>query len=189
MEVGELPITLLYNMDYTLNVSATNCAGHSDVLSITDIFVGTAMHNCLIIVGYMLWYVHNNYYITPSTDIYAANCSAPIITNPGVVVKPYNSTVEGTALYFKCDSGFLPNERRVAVCQSNGQWSIEISSKHRFMTLYYVMSYANPCMLDITCEQDIRYEVNQTLLTVTEREPLWNCEYVNEYTCMQPLLL
>ena len=64
--------------------------------------------------------------------MHAANCSAPIITNAaGLVVEPYNSTVEGAVLYFNCDinMGFVPNERRTAVCQSNGQWSPDISSK------------------------------------------------------------
>ena len=63
-------------------------------------------------------------------NIYAANCSAPIITNAGLVVEPYNNTVEGTAIYFNCDDGFVPNERRMAVCQSNGHWSPEISCKY-----------------------------------------------------------
>lgn len=60
---------------------------------------------------------------------FAANCSAPVITNPGVIVEPYNSTTEGSVVYLNCDSGFAPSERRMAVCQSNGQWSIKISSK------------------------------------------------------------
>lgn len=69
-----------------------------------------------------------------SYTFYVANCSAPIITNAGVIVEPYNNTVEGAVIYLNCVDGFAPSERRMAVCQSNGRWSLEISSK--YMTLY-----------------------------------------------------
>ena len=51
----------------------------------------------------------NNYY--NYLQIFAANCSAPITTNVGVVIEPYNNTVEGAVIYFNCDDGFIPNER------------------------------------------------------------------------------
>ena len=61
--------------------------------------------------------------------VYLANCSAPIL-NTGVIAEPYNDTTEGAVVYFNCVHGFAPNERRMAVCQHNGHWSPEISSKH-----------------------------------------------------------
>ena len=41
MEDQKTSITLSYNMDYTLDVMARNCAGHSEVSSISDIFLGS----------------------------------------------------------------------------------------------------------------------------------------------------
>ena len=44
MEDRKASITLSYNTGYTLGVMATNCAGHSEVNSIMDIFLGS-YHN------------------------------------------------------------------------------------------------------------------------------------------------
>ena len=56
----------------------------------------------------------------------AANCSAPAVSR-GVIVEPYNSTVEGAVVYFNCDDNFVQTtetpQRIAAVCQSDGQWS------------------------------------------------------------------
>ena len=40
MEDQKVSITLSYNTDYTLDVMAVNCAGHSEVSRVSDIFLG-----------------------------------------------------------------------------------------------------------------------------------------------------
>ena len=76
---------------------------------------------------------------------FAANCSAPITTNAGVVIEPYNNTVEGAVIYFNCDDGFIPNKRRMAVCQSNGQWIPKISSRPGTELDSVAIIYMLPC--------------------------------------------
>ena len=58
---------------------------------------------------------------------FSVNCSIPRSAQ-GVVIEPYNSTTEGSVIFYSCDVGFFPNnERQSAVCQSNGMWSESIS--------------------------------------------------------------
>ena len=45
MEDQKVSITLSYNTDYTLDVMAVNCAGHSEVSRVSDIFLGIHVYN------------------------------------------------------------------------------------------------------------------------------------------------
>ena len=57
---------------------------------------------------------------------FSVNCSTPQFAQ-GVIIEPYNSTTEGSVIFYSCDVGFFPNESQSAVCQSNGVWSEPIS--------------------------------------------------------------
>lgn len=55
VEDNEASIILTYNTDYTLAVMSANCAGHGEVSSTLDIFLGRS-HVCM-------WYRIKNVYI------------------------------------------------------------------------------------------------------------------------------
>ena len=51
VEVGRASITLSYNTNYTLDVVATNCAGRSIGISVTDIIIGMYAVSSKIVHG------------------------------------------------------------------------------------------------------------------------------------------
>ena len=116
-------VTLSYNTNYTLDITAKNCAGHSSQRAmVQDIFIGML---CIIL---LYTYMHAKPLLWTATIINTANCSTPVLTS-GVTIEPYNSTIEGAIIYFSCKNGLFPNERRMAVCGDNGQWSTNLSSE------------------------------------------------------------
>ena len=50
------------------------------------------------------------------------NCSDPTIPGNGSI-DPYQNTTAGAEIFFKCDPGFIPAVRMVAVCGADGRWS------------------------------------------------------------------
>ena len=49
------------------------------------------------------------------------NCGVPS-SAAGVIVDPYESTIEGSMITYHCDDGLVPNRTITATCMSNGQW-------------------------------------------------------------------
>ena len=50
------------------------------------------------------------------------NCSDP--TSPGNgSIGTYQNTTEGAEIFFRCNPGFVPPGRMIAVCASDGRWS------------------------------------------------------------------
>lgn len=82
--------------------------------------------------------------------------------NPGVKAEPYNDTVEGAVIYLSCDYGYIPYERRMAVCQHNGYWDPEISSKDYNRVRLFV------CFLLISHKQSVRFVMKHKICSVSK---------------------
>ena len=54
--------------------------------------------------------------------ILPVSCGRPITPGNGSI-DTYQSTLEGTEIFFKCNSGFVPAERTRALCTSDGRWN------------------------------------------------------------------
>ena len=51
-----------------------------------------------------------------------ANCGVPTPPGNGGIVN-YTSTLEGSVVFYQCNSGFGPLGEMSAVCAANGSWS------------------------------------------------------------------
>jgi len=50
------------------------------------------------------------------------NCSEP--TTPGNgFIEPYQNTTEGAEIFFRCNSGFVPNTTMMATCGADERWN------------------------------------------------------------------
>lgn len=122
-------IILSYNVNYTISVTAVNCAGGGPPSALTVIigdncsvfYWPTCIYFCKV-QQYMCMQVLLGMTI-PFICIFAVNCSAPP-TARGVILEPYNSTIEGEMIYFYCCRN---SEKRTITCQSDGRWSTELS--------------------------------------------------------------
>ena len=50
------------------------------------------------------------------------NCSDPTLPTDGSI-DPYQNTTEGSEIFFRCNSMFVPSTRMTATCTSNGMWT------------------------------------------------------------------
>ena len=55
----------------------------------------------------------------------AANCSDPIAPGNGVI-EPFQNTLEGAEIFFRCNPGFVPAGRMRALCASDGRWNPDL---------------------------------------------------------------
>ena len=105
--------TTVYNLEYRVNITATNCIGSISVLYTFTIGAWIVCVHVFRFQNYILSFLNC-----------VANCSSPS-TASGVVIEPYSNTTEGAMIYHNCDfeQCLLPNERLMAVCGSDGRWS------------------------------------------------------------------
>ncbi len=98
-------VTAQYNVDYTVSVVATNCAGNST----------TAEYNFTIGES-TLSKQHTT--LTPS---YAGNC--PVLTNPmNGAFGPTTSRLSGSMVTIQCDAGYVSAVTMVT-CEGTLMWS------------------------------------------------------------------
>ena len=60
-------------------------------------------------------FLHNT--VTMCTE-----CQLPVLSHLDIDNESVNSTVVGTELHFKCQSGFIAKSLRPSVCSSDGVW-------------------------------------------------------------------
>ena len=51
----------------------------------------------------------------------SVSCGTPSFSN-GVTVEPFSSTTVGSEIVYECQSGRLPEGRRISVCGEDGRW-------------------------------------------------------------------
>ena len=96
-------MTAQYNVDYTVSIVATNCAGNSI----------TADYNFRI-GEYYLYFGH-------SVDSLSGNC--PVLTNlMNGAFGPTTSSLPGSAVTIQCDAGYVSPVTMVT-CESTLMWS------------------------------------------------------------------
>ncbi len=106
--VTSTTITINYNTDYTITITASNCVGNgitSDVLSVN---IGEFNNQILLT---LLKYINNT----------VVNCSDPSPV-AGVTFSSFSDTTEGANISFNCEPGLEPQREDVSVCFSNGSW-------------------------------------------------------------------
>ena len=105
--VNMLNLTVPYNINFSVIITAMSCStfvlietfkiGNCDQSSLTIAYLTRLICHCLV------------------------NCSTPISAN-GVVIESYNSTTEGSMIYYRCKQDLLPNDRIRSVCSGNQKW-------------------------------------------------------------------
>ena len=150
-------LRLPYNLNHTVSVTATNCAGSGTPIELSTLNIGESIEiNRILIHGLLN----------------AVNCSIPS-ANSGIAFEPYSDTTEGAMIYFHCDEEFsLPThrERRVAVCGSDGKWSPQLQGENlhihtlvEFMCLHTFDIEAMDCTLPLTTENLDKSEHAETI--------------------------
>ena len=110
-------IILLYNTNYIIHVAAVNCAGSSLSAILESIAIGRVYRSTNNL---------NDEVLLLMVCIFSVNCSIPRFVQE-IVIEPYNSTTEGSIIFYSCDVGLFPNETQSVVCQRSGIWSEPIS--------------------------------------------------------------
>ena len=54
--------------------------------------------------------------------LFSVSCRQPVIPGNGSI-DPYQTTLEGAEIFFKCNPGFVPAGRMRAVCGDDGRWN------------------------------------------------------------------
>ena len=54
--------------------------------------------------------------------LYTVGCGDPIPPSSGTL-EHYNSTEEGSKVFYRCNSGLAPKEQMAAVCAPDGGWN------------------------------------------------------------------
>ena len=52
--------------------------------------------------------------------LFSVSCRQPVIPGNGSI-DPYQTTLEGAEIFFKCNPGFVPAGRMTAVCGDDGR--------------------------------------------------------------------
>ena len=106
-----LQLTVLYNEEYSINITAQNCAGSNSTivpLTIGIIVTMTSITYCdATIIFYLL--------ISP------VGCSPPSALANGSISE-YSSGAVGAMLTFQCETGYMPQEEVTSICLSNSSW-------------------------------------------------------------------
>ena len=54
--------------------------------------------------------------------LFPVSCGQPVTPGNGSI-EPYQNTLEGAEIFFRCNPGFVPAGRMRAVCGADGRWS------------------------------------------------------------------
>ena len=52
----------------------------------------------------------------------SVSCGTPSFST-GVTMEPFNSTTVASEIVYQCQSGLLPEGRRISVCDGDGRWN------------------------------------------------------------------
>ena len=114
--VTMLNISVAYNINYTVRVTAMDCEAFDITSEIFKLGENESSN-------------HSTPHAINTQHPTIVNCSAPSSAS-GVVIEPYSNTTEGAVIYYKCamDQGYFPNdflhnERMTSVCGINGKWN------------------------------------------------------------------
>ena len=110
-----LQLTVLYNEEYSINITAQNCVGSSS--TIVPLTVGKKKYNIAVqkkLTSLFLSYIY--IYLSPG------GCSPPSPLADGSISE-YSSGAVGAMLTIQCDTGYMPLERVTSTCLSNRNWS------------------------------------------------------------------
>ena len=104
-----LQLTVLYNEDYSINITAQNCAGNNS--TIVPLTIG---NRCKKIYDDLF---HSSYFLFLSP----VGCSPPSPPANGSISE-YSSGAVGAMLTFQCDTGYMPQEEVTSTYLSSSSW-------------------------------------------------------------------
>ena len=101
-----LQLTVLYNEEYSINITAQNCVGSNS--TIVPLTVGNSN-------------AHQTMYVMSLFSLSPVSCSPPSPLANGSISE-YSSGAVGAMLTFQCDTGYMPQEEVTSTCLSNSSW-------------------------------------------------------------------
>ena len=104
-----LQLTVLYNEEYSINITAQNCAGNNS--TIVPLTIG---NRCKKIYDDLF---HSSYFLFLSP----VGCSPPSPPANGSISE-HSSGAVGAMLTFQCDTGYMPQEELTSTCLSSSSW-------------------------------------------------------------------
>ena len=102
-----LQLTVLYNEEYSINITAHNCVGSNS--TIVPLTVGKNKYDIAVQKEHKINY------------LYPVGCSPPSPLANGSISE-YSSGAVGAMLTFQCDTGYMPQEELTLTCLSNSSW-------------------------------------------------------------------
>ena len=96
--------TLLYNVNYSVSITAKNCAGSNS--TVFSLIIGKIIYSQLEVY---------------SPLIPIAGCSPPSPPTNGRINEYHDGSVRAP-LTFQCNTGYLPHEQVTSTCMANGTW-------------------------------------------------------------------
>ena len=119
-----LQLTVLYNEEYSINITVQNCAGSNSTVVLLNVgnsqffilYINFTLAIYYIIVSYVAIY-------TCSSKIFISldGCSPPSPPDNGRISE-YSSRAVGAMLTFQCDTGYMPQKEVTSTCLSNSSW-------------------------------------------------------------------
>ena len=103
-----LLLMLVYNVNYSVNITAKNCAGSN-----STVFPLTISEIIKFLMNYMAE-IH-------SPLVPTVGCSPPSSPTSGRI-NEYRSGSVGASLTFGCNTGYIPHEQVTSICMENGIW-------------------------------------------------------------------
>ena len=105
-----LQLTVLYNEDYSINITAQNCAGSNSTVTMLPLTAGNITRKCSKSCSLAL-----------TLSLSPVGCSPPYPPANGSISE-YSSGAVGAMLTFQCDTGYMPEEEVTSTCLSNSSW-------------------------------------------------------------------
>ena len=76
------------------------------------------------------------------------SCGQPLSPGNGSI-EPYQNTIEGAEIFFRCNPGFVPAGRMRAVCGADGRWNPDpaglVCTGERVFNVQVVFVYISQC--------------------------------------------
>ena len=102
-----LQLTVLYNEEYSINITAQNCVGSNS--TIVPLTVGNQHETYFCLLKMIL------------CSFIPVGCSPPSPLVNGSISE-YSSGAVGAMLTFQCDTGYMPQEEVTSTCLPNSSW-------------------------------------------------------------------
>ena len=125
-----LQLTVLYNEDYSINITAQNCVGRNSTIVPIEVTVGNYNNPAISCMNHKLMTLSQFQTLPP------VGCSPPSLFANGRVSE-YSSGAVGAMLTFQCDTGYMPQEEVTSTCLSNRSWVPLPECESMCTTLHY----------------------------------------------------